>query len=235
MSQENREVAHPYFKLKDSHTESMWDDFQFGFDKSKYAEYYNDYFTFAPADFTITTTEDGGGDATELITDAVGGVLLITNDAGGSDLDNLQMVGESVLPAAGKQIWFESRFFASDVSSSTVIIGLSITDASLVAGISNDAIFFSVTGDSTLAFTSRASSVSSTAASLKTVTDSGMTKVGFKISGTNKIEYWVDDVKKGSFVADIPVTELRLSYAITNGTTANEAMGIDYVRIVQER
>jgi len=236
MSFESRIVSHPYFKLKDSKSESMWDDFEFGFDKSKYAEYFNDFFTYAAGDWTITTTEDGGGgSASEAIADAGGGVLLITNDNGASDLDQLQLVGESILPAAGKKVWFESSFKLGDVSSSDAIVGLAVTDTSLVASAPANGIYFRCPGTSDIDFISIASSVESAEGGIISIADDTYVKVGFKVHGTSKIDYWINDVKRGSVTANIPTTEMRLSLAISNGTTAAETLSVDYVRMVQER
>jgi len=214
----------------------MWDDYEFGADRSKYAEFMDDFFKYAAGDWSITTTEDGGGgDASEAITDEVGGVLLITNDNGASDLDQLQLVGESVKPAAGKKIWFEARFKVGDVSSSSVLVGLAVTDTSLVASAPANGIYFRSDGDGILDFASNASSVESAETGLHTMADGIYIKVGFKVVGTGLIEYWVNNVKKGSVTTNIPTTEMRLSLAITNGTTAAETMSVDYARIVQER
>ena len=209
----------------------MWDDYELGFSKSKYAEYYDDFFNYVAGDWTVTET----GSGTRAITDAVSGVLLITNAAGASDLNNLQKVGEAFLPAAGKKIWFESRFYIADVSSSTVIMGLAITDTSLGASIPANGIWLSNTGDSALAFVSRASSASSTETGLITTADNTYVKVGFKVTGTGLVEYWVNDVYQGSVTTNVPVTELRVSFCVNNGTTAAEILAIDYIRAVQER
>src|SRR5688572_27558300 len=72
-------------------------------DPTKWHTYFNDFDTFVVADWTITTTEAGAGSATEALTDADGGVLLITNDAADNDADFFQKVGESFLLAAGKR------------------------------------------------------------------------------------------------------------------------------------
>lgn len=224
-------VGNDLWKLKRSSSESMWDDLEIGFDKSKYAEYYDDFFNYVAGDWTVTET----GSGSRAIQDAVSGVLLVTNANGASDLNNLQKVGEAFLPAAGKKIWYESRFYIGDVSSSTVIMGLSVTDTSLGASAPANGIYFSNTADSALAFTSRASSVSSSESGLLTTADSIYVKVGFKVIGTGLVEYWVNDVKQGSITTNIPATELRVSFCVNNGTTAAETLGIDYIRAIQER
>jgi hypothetical protein len=51
----------------------------FSFSRSTYHEYFNDFDSYTAGDWTITTTEAGAGDATEAISNATNGVLLITN------------------------------------------------------------------------------------------------------------------------------------------------------------
>ena len=60
-------------------------------------------------------------------------------------------------------------------------------------------------------------------------------KAGFKVTGTGLVEYWVNDVYQGSVTTNVPVTELRVSFCVNNGTTAAEILAIDYIRAVQER
>ena len=44
----------------------------------KYHTYINDFDTYLASDWTITTTEDGTGSATEALADGDGGLLLVT-------------------------------------------------------------------------------------------------------------------------------------------------------------
>ena len=60
----------------------------------KYHTYFNDFDTYLASDWTITTTEDGTGSATEALADGDGGLLLVTNAAGDNDHDFFQLVKE---------------------------------------------------------------------------------------------------------------------------------------------
>jgi len=72
-------------------------------DATGWHTYFNDFDAFLASEWTITTTEAGTGSATEALTNADGGVLLVTNAAGDDDLDFFNKVGESFLFAANKQ------------------------------------------------------------------------------------------------------------------------------------
>ena len=59
-------------------------------DPIKYHVYHEDFDKYTASDWVITTTEAGGGDATEALADGDGGLLVITNDAADNDSDELQ-------------------------------------------------------------------------------------------------------------------------------------------------
>jgi len=232
---EARDIDHLLFtaKRRNSDQPSMWDDYQFGADKAKYAEYFNDFHSFTAADFTITTTEAGAGSATEAIQDAGLGVLLLTNAAGDDDLDSLQLVGESATAVAGKRMWFECRFRTNEATQTDVLVGLVVTDTTPLAHV-NGIVFRSDDGDANIDFATT-STTTSTENAIATLADDTFIKVGFKVSGTGLVEYFVNDVKQGELTSDIPTTEMRITFHIQNGETTAHNMGIDYVRLVQER
>ena len=108
--------------------------YKFGMlDPTKWHTYFNDFDTFAAADWTITTTEGGAGDATEALTNADGGRLLITNDDADDDRDFFQKVGESFKFATGKRLFFKALFQVSDATQSDFVMGLQITDTTPLA------------------------------------------------------------------------------------------------------
>ena len=49
-------------------------------DPIKYHVYHEDFDKYTASDWVITTTEAGGGDATEALGDGDGGLLVVTND-----------------------------------------------------------------------------------------------------------------------------------------------------------
>ena len=97
-----------------------------------YAVYYNDFLVeqdFAAADWVITTTEAGGGDATEaLAANERFGALLITNDSNDNDLDSLQLTQDTWKLEAGERLWYEIRCKINDVDQVDEFLGLAITD-----------------------------------------------------------------------------------------------------------
>jgi hypothetical protein len=205
-------------------------------DSTRVHTYFNDFDTYTAADWTITTTEAGAGSATEALTDADGGVLLVTNAAGDNDNDFFNKVGESFLMASNKKAWFKARFKVSDATQSDFVIGLQITDTSPLAV--SDGVYFSKDdGDASLDFHVIKDSTATTASAIATVADDTYLTVGFYYNGTDSITYFVNDVKQGSSVTtNLPDDEvLTISFGIQNGEAVAKTMSVDYILAAKER
>lgn len=208
-------------------------------DPTSWHVFFDDFYRFAAAEWTITTTELGVGSATEALTDVDGGALLITNDDADDDADWFQKVGESFLMAAGKKALFKARFKVSDATESDFVMGLQITDTTPLDA--TDGIYFMKDdGDTNLDFYVRkdATTGSNSATAVATVTSDTFLTVGWYYDGVSKVYYFVDDVLKGSLDASstyLPDTELTISFGIQNGAAAAKTMTVDYIFAAKER
>ena len=217
-------------------------------DPTKFHTYFEDFDTFTVADWTITTIELGAGDATEALTDADGGVLLITNDAADNDSDFFQKVGESFKLESGKQLWFKSRFKVSDATESDWVMGLQITDTTPLAAAGDgvtDGIFFQKDdGDTNVDFyvqkDATAGQLTSTAVTTAAASDTYMT-LGFYFDGARYVELFKDNAKVATvdltttLTAYMPDTELTVSFGIQNGEAVAKTMSVDYIFVAKER
>lgn len=205
-------------------------------DPTAWHTYMNDFDTFTAADWTITTTEDGAGSATEALTNADGGVLLITNDDADNDADFFQKVGESFKFAAGKRLLFSARFQVSDATQSDFVMGLQITDTTPLA-VSDGVYFQKDDGDASLDFHVTKDSTSTDATAVATVADATYLTVGFYYDGKSTVEYSVDGVVLGSVATtNLPDDEeLTISFGIQNGAAAAKTMSVDYIFAAKER
>src|SRR5262245_55110132 len=86
--------------------------------------YFEDFDYYVAANFTVTNT----GSPTRALTDADGGVLLITNASADNDASFSQKVGESFRFEVGKAAGFKVRFQTNDATQSDIVLGLCITD-----------------------------------------------------------------------------------------------------------
>lgn len=205
-------------------------------DPTKAHIYFEDFDYFTAADWTITTTEAGAGSATEALTDADGGVLLVTNAAGDNDNDFFNKVGESFLMAAGKKAWFKARFKVSDATQSDFVMGLQITDTSPLDV--TDGIFFQKDdGDASLDFYVEKNDTATTETAVATVVDDTYLSVGFYYNGDDNIAVYVDDVLKANVATtNLPDDEvLTVSFGIQNGEAVAKTMSVDYILAAKER
>lgn len=206
--------------------------------------FYDDFDRYVVGDWTITTVEAGGGSATEALTDADGGVLLITNDAADNDSDQFQKIGESFLLTAGKKAMFKARFKVSDATESDVFMGLAVTDTTLLGATAGDGvtdgIFFQKDDGSTTltCYCQKDTTTGQTSGTAGTMADDTYIIVAWYYDGVNKLEYYVDNVHKGTLDASstyLPDTELTVSFAIMNGAAPAKTMSVDYILVAFER
>ena len=206
-------------------------------DPTKWITYFNDFTEYVAGDWTITTTEAGSGDATEaLASTSAGGLLLITNDDADNDLDFFNLKTEAFKFVAGKKTFFKARFAVSDATQSDFVMGLQITDTTILA-VSDGVYFMKDDGDASLDFHVEKDGSDTTASAIATVSDATMLVAGFYYDGKSAIEYYVDDVKLGTSVTtNLPDDEeLAVSFGIQNGAAAAKTMTVDYIFVSQER
>lgn len=199
-------------------------------------QFFDDFDHYVAADWTITTTEAGTGSASEALTDADGGVLLVTNDNADNDADFFNKVGESFLFESGKQLFFKARFKVSDATQSDVVIGLQITDTTPLDV--TDGVFFQKDdGDTNLDFHVEKDNTATSASAVTTLSDDTYVVVAFYYNGTDEIQYAIDDAIVGtSAVTNLPDDEaLTVSFGIQNGEAAIKTMSIDYIFVAKER
>lgn len=205
-------------------------------DPTKVHVYFEDFDYFTAADWTITTTEGGSGNATEALTDEDGGVLLITNDDADNDRDFFNKVGESFLMASGKKAWFKARFKVSDATQSDFVMGLQITDTTPLDV--TDGIFFQKDdGDANLDFHVEKNNTATSATAIATVADNTYLTVAFYYNGVDEVQYFVNNVKKGTLATtNLPDDEvLTVSFGIQNGEAVAKTMSVDYILVAKER
>jgi hypothetical protein len=201
-------------------------------DVTKSHVYFNDFDTYAAADWTVTEV----GVATQALTNEDGGVLLVTNAAADDDSSFSQKVGESFLMASGKKAWFEARLKVSDATQSDWVVGLQITDTTPLAV--TDGIYFRKDdGDANIDFVVIKDSVATTATAIAVNADATYIKLSFYYDGVDEIVYFVDGVRQGKTVTtNLPDDEaLTVSYGIQNGEAVAKTMSVDYILAAKAR
>ena len=192
--------------------------------------FFDDFDRYVAGDWTITTTEAGAGDATEALGDADGGVLVITNDAADNDLDFLQKKGESFKYVAGKPMGFAARFKILEVIQCDFVIGLQITDTTMLDV--TDGIFFQTDdGDASLDFHVEKNNTATDATAIATLVADTFVTVEWVYDGESAIHYAVNGTILGSSViTNVPDDEeLTVSFGLQNGEAVANILSLDYI------
>jgi hypothetical protein len=217
---------------------------QFGLpDPTRFHVWFDDFDNFEADQWIITTTEAGAGDATEAISNADGGVLLITNDAADDDADFLQWSGDDASAAvetfkfvSGKKLWFKARLKVSDATQSDFVIGLQITDTTPLA-VTDGVYWRKDDGDANLDFVVIKNSTATTATAASTAANDTWMTLAFYYDGASSIRYYKDDVHLGTSVTTnlVDDEELTVSFGIQNGEAVAKTMSVDYIFVAKER
>ena len=205
-------------------------------DPTQFHTYFNDFDTYAAADWTVTETS---ATATQALADGDGGWLLLTNSTEDNSLCALQKVGESFLLQPGRKAFFKSRFKVSDATQSDLVMGLQITDATPLDV--SDGIYFEKADGSTsvnLVCRKNATTGSNTKSAVATLSDDTFVTLGWYYDGQGSLAYSVNGTVTGSMDASssyLPDTELTVSFAIQNGEAAAKTMTVDFIYAAEQR
>lgn len=200
-----------------------------------------DFCCFDSTCWTITTTEAGSGSATEVCTDEVNGVLLVTNAAGDDDLDELVYGCECWKLVDCYPLYAEIRFKINDALQSDFWFGL-ITGASWFTTPNDYVVFHKDDGDNNIDFTNATNGNTTTVDTTEDLADDAYIRLGFHWDGDGTIRWFVLRDSDQYCLATGTVTtnivqdeELALGFGIRNGEAAAKALSVDYVKVVQKR
>ena len=203
----------------------------------KYHTYFNDFDTYLASDWTITTTEDGTGSASEALADGDGGVLLVTNAAGDNDHDFFQLVKEGFKFESGKQIGFHVRFKTNDATQTDIVAGLQLTDTTPL-DVTDGIFFLKSDGAATISFIVEKDSTQSTLTLPNSLADDTFMTLGFVYDPKDqKFHVYQNNVLAGTVVStNAPDNEeLTVSFGIQNGAAAAKTLSVDYIGAHKER
>lgn len=194
--------------------------------------YMEDFDYYTAADWTVTET----GVATQVLADADGGRLLVTNAAADDDASFNQKVGESFLFATGKKVWFDCSLQVSDATQSDVVIGLQITDTTPL-DVTDGVFFLKADGVATIDLLVEKDNTATTTSSVATLVDATDIRLSFFYDGVDKITVFADGIAVASSVTtNLPDDEvLTVSFGIQNGEAVAKTMSLDYLLVAKER
>lgn len=195
--------------------------------------YFEHFFNYVAADWAVTEIGAGG---TEVLSDAAGGVLVITTDALDNDGVQIQKLGEAFIPAAGKPIWYEMKIrlvTAAKHVESDLLCGLAITDTSVIPARTDGIYFAKADGSALVGAVTEKASAATTTASVLTLAAATWYKLGFWCDGVSNCYFYVNGVLVATHTTNIPIVELTPTFAVLNGEAGATAWALDYIKAVQ--
>jgi len=206
---------------------------------ANFRDYHGEFLDFGTLDdnWNIYTLEAGTGSATEALTNAVGGELILTNAAGDNDTDQVVRNNESFLFATTKPLWFEAKLKISDATQSDFMIGLIATEnlTAVADTLPGDGCgFCKDDADTNIDTFSSQNGTNEENAAVGTVATAYI-RYSFYYDGVS-VKYYLDGEYVGNATTTINDDEpMAICFLMRNGEAAAKTMTIDYVHVVQAR
>ncbi len=206
-------------------------------DRNAFATYFDDFFKYAAADWTLTTVEAGAGAATEALGAGPGGLLVVTTDAANDDNDFFQWPTEQFKFVSGKKLQFAMRFKLSRVDGD-FMAGLHITDTDPIGGVSDGIYFRKLAAEAGLKLVIEKDAAESAVTVIETLAADTWYVVEFYYDGSDdKVKAYVNRTGAGS----VPLTnapddeDLAVSFGVQNGSANAQVLTVDFIGAQQER
>lgn len=189
--------------------------------------------TLDPAAF-ITTTVDGDsdGNGSVLLTD---NKLVITTDDKENDGAGIQLRGEAFDLASGNFTYFGIKLQVNDATQTDMLVGLCITDTTLLGGMTDGVYFECLDGSTDINFVLEKNSTETTsAAAVGTLADATDIVLEFVFDGTY-VDAWVDgELQTRLAVTNLPSDEqLTPSIEFLTGEAAAQTLSVAWWRVIQ--
>ena len=202
-------------------------------------EFFEDFTRGFDATNVWAVTEDDAA-CTQVVQDAAGGTLLLTNTAVDDNAQQIAGRSEAFKLAAGKTLWFEARVKISDATESDLIVGL-VADGEDMTGVADNRFadgigFFKADGATALQFgASKDGTDTGANTNVGTVT-TGWHVIGFRVDGLTSATPYFDGVAGTPISATFCDDEALCPIAmVRNGAAAAKTLEVDYVKVVQLR
>lgn len=174
-----------------------------------------------------------------LADDEVNGVGTLTSNS--TNPAGLVANGEAFKLRSGTTIYYEARVNLTDADGMSFFTGLAITSANPFSGSLTDYVgFFTTNGSINFGCGKDNNNVPGSGTSGETDTDSGLdfaddtwVRLGFAVSGTDEVRFYVDGAYVGKITTNLPDNEQLTPTLFTVGSA--ETVDVDYVYAVAPR
>jgi hypothetical protein len=199
-------------------------------------------FTTAYDGLTNTLTDSG---ACAMVASTHGGVIqLEPSDGTVTDNDEgyLGSTTALIVPTSARTIWLEARckFTEANTDDANIGIGFSSTYAANAlqdngAGPAANyygAMFFKVDGGTTWSCEVSNAASQTTNAGVATRTSGSFVRYGIKLEGLSLATFYIDGVAVSSCASNLPTAAMGIFFGVKNGDTNEEALQIDWFKLV---
>jgi hypothetical protein len=184
--------------------------------------------------WTATLVEAGAGESTVTVGTASGGQLILTTDSNEDDGVNLQMDGESFELTTGQRMtYFGIKLQVSEATQSDLLVGLCITDTTLLGGMTDGVYFECLDGGTGISCVTEKDSTETQDDDEGTLADA--TDIVLEIYYEPSTVYFlINGTLVSSSTTNIPNDEaLTPSVHFLTGAASAETCTIDWIRAFQ--
>ena len=199
-----------------------------------------DDFTGAVFNATDTWTPVKDSGASVLVgADVLHGVCALTS-AATTDADGASIQGNEVFAAvAGKELWFETRIAPHDANDTDVWVGLTenfVTHPENMGTAANHIMFSLVEGTALWVCRTESGGTPTVTTTAIVPTDAGYNKLGFKVTGTSKVEFYIDGALVATHLTNIPTANMTIGASSVSGSaTGTFVTNVDYLLCAAQR
>lgn len=190
----------------------------------------------APVGWTITLVEAGGGESTITKPDGVDGGILLTTDANEDDGINMQLDGESFkLNTSCRALYFYAKLRASEATQIDWLVGLCITDTTLLGGMTDGIYFEKLDGGTGVSCVTEKDSTETQTDAVHTFAAATDVELEFYYDKDDaSVEFFVNGVSVAKHTANICDDEdLTPSVQVLAGSAAVRTLTLKHLRTIQ--
>jgi hypothetical protein len=188
----------------------------------------------APLGWTVTLVEAGAGESTITKPDGVDAGILLTTDANEDDGIGMQLKGEGFKAStACKGLYFYARLQANEATQSDFLVGLCITDTTLLGGMTDGIYFEKLDGGTGISCVTEKDSTETQTDNVGTFAADTDVTLEFFFDGT-RVFFFVNGTLVATHTTNIPDDEeLTPSLQFLAGSTTAKTLAWKEVRAIQ--
>ena len=190
-----------------------------------------------PTEFTMTVVETGlGGDSTAVLGTTAGGVLLITSDNAEDDGVTLQIKGEAFQMTADSPLYFGVELQIDDATETDIIVGLCITDGTLLAAMTHGIYFRKVDASLNIATVTEAGGIEEENLAMGVFVNATDITLEFIAESTGSVKFFINGTLVATHSTTLPTTQtLTPSIQFLTGDASANNLRVNWLRAIQLR